>query len=146
MHREAGLDHVGALGGRGRRLPRFFDPGLGAPLHFIDRDVLLVRADDPHVSERIGETSGAVAVELIGDGNQHLGPGADGALGEGVDVFDVQLDGYCGAAERLRAEVAPCGRLRSNGNAGESPTWISACTTWPFGSEKRISSVAPKAR
>ena len=58
--------------GGGRGLHQF----LEAAVHFLRRHVLDVRADRPHVAERIGQRAGAVAVELVGDRTLTVAPAA----------------------------------------------------------------------
>jgi hypothetical protein len=41
---------------------------------------------------RIFELAVAIAPEHVGDRHGHLGPGADGALDERIDVLDEEMD------------------------------------------------------
>ena len=44
------------------------------------------------MAERILELAAAVAIELVGDGPQHLQPFPLGAAGEIIDVGDIEMD------------------------------------------------------
>src|SRR5947208_841069 len=51
--------------------------GFHSPLHFLPRHVLLVGSNRPHVTERIGEGSGSITIELILHRPQFLGAGGN---------------------------------------------------------------------
>jgi acetyl-CoA/propionyl-CoA carboxylase biotin carboxyl carrier protein len=62
-----------------------------ALLHLMGRDVLDVRGDVPHVTERILEASGAVTVELVLQGLPLGGARVERLLEHAVDILDVDV-------------------------------------------------------
>src|SRR5439155_21868070 len=75
----------------------------GPPLHLLGRHVLDVSRDVPDVAEGVLDPAAPVAVELVFDGPEHLGPRGDGPLYGGVDVGHVDHDAHGRAADRPRA-------------------------------------------
>ena len=115
-------------------------------LHFLGREIFLVRRDRPLVPVRVGEGSAAIAPELI----RHLphGPGShlrarrDGAVEQRVAVLHVEPERRRRAADRLGAFAPP---IASFSMMSESPMRISACMIFPSGPTARATSSAPSA-
>src|ERR1039457_6495213 len=76
------------------------------PLHLFVGHVLLVRGEVPHVSERVFERAGAVAVELIRDRPQPLGARGLSLRGQRIHVLNINMDGDGRAAQRPRTQEA----------------------------------------
>jgi hypothetical protein len=62
-------------------------------LQFFCRDIADMGRDIPPVPERILETSGAVAIELIGERANHGSVRRNGRFGEGVYIFQIGIEG-----------------------------------------------------
>jgi hypothetical protein len=78
------------------------------------RDVLDAGGQRPLVAERIADAPGALAVELVGEGVDDLGAGANGTIPRGVDV------GPVGSRTWLTRSLAAASSLSTSPPAAEA--------------------------
>src|SRR5680860_797022 len=77
--------------------------GLHAPLHLVGSHIFDMRGNVPPMAEGVLELARAVAVELVLDRSQGLGPRLDGLLENCIGVFHIDIHGHRTAAQRLGA-------------------------------------------
>src|SRR5438552_12097814 len=104
MHLRTSPRFLFAAGGRSRMR-------AGTSLHFLSRHIFFVRRDMPHVPERIFQSPGAVAVELVLDRPLFLAASGDSLLEDRVHVFHINHQTHWRAAECSWALVAHLGKL-----------------------------------
>src|SRR5467141_4237734 len=75
-------------------------------LHFLRRDVFLMRGHPPQMPEGIFELAGAIAVKLVCDGLAFFGACGQRSFEKRVDVFDIEMDADGGPTERRRRLAA----------------------------------------
>ena len=80
-------------------------------VHLLDRQILLALGNVPPVSERIGDMSDAIAVELIGRRRHEPRTGGDGALHPSIRIVDLEVHRHRRSAERFRTRESVLRRL-----------------------------------
>ena len=91
---------------------------IEALLHLLRRNVLELGLDHPHMTERIFDLAGAIAIELVLDRPLERRAGRNRARDDRIGVGDAQAHRHRRAAERLRANDAHFGKLVRQHHAG----------------------------
>src|SRR6516225_10089695 len=128
-----------ALSSRRLRCPLLGAHALHRFLHLGRRDIANKRGDRPAMAERILNLAVAIAPEHVGHGHRSLGARPDGTRADRIDIVDIEMDRHRRALERLGA---PCSGISSTSITVESPMWMLACMSRPFGPGSRDVSVA----
>lgn len=110
--RDVGVPGSGTLGTLGRAFTILPFAGFGVPggeafLDFFGGDVFDVGADGPAEAEGVEDHGAAFALGVGGAGAEDFGCGGGGLCGEGIAVWDVEVEAEWAAADGLWAVCAP---------------------------------------